>query len=447
MSEFPKGFLWGAACASYQCEGAWDEDGKGPSIWDDFCHEKGNIVGDDTGDVACDTYRLYEEDAELMRQTNIKVYRFSVSWPRILPEGTGKVNEAGLAYYDRLIDALIKRGIEPWVTLYHWDLPSALQRKGGWLNRDTAVAFGEYAAILAKRFDGCVKTYMTLNEPECVVRLGYGNGIHAPGWKLSEREQAHIMQNLVLAHGIASTALRKNSSIPIQIGVVPCGRLCYPLTDSPKAREASYRTTFDLSQGDWVFTFNSFLDSLMFHRYEDSAPDFLKEAIAAVPQSDWALVEKPDFIGINVYQGDGTDENGVIAKRPDGFPLTAVKWGVTPEVMHYGPLHLHRRYGLPMYITENGQSCNDRVFLDGKVHDPDRIDFLNRYLLELKKSIDEGAPLLGYLHWSFLDNFEWSQGYSERFGLVYVDYATQKRTLKDSALWYAQVIKTNGGNL
>lgn len=446
MSEFPKGFLWGAACASYQCEGAWDEDGKGPSIWDDFCHDKGkkHVVSDDTGDIACDTYHRYEEDAELMRKAGLQAYRFSVSWPRIFPQGTGEVNEAGLAYYDRLIDALLKRKIEPWVTLYHWDLPSALQKKGGWLNRDTAAAFGEYAAVLAKRFDGRVKTYMTLNEPACIVALGYGNGIHAPGLKLSDRDQADCMQNLVLAHGIASKALRKNSSVPLQIGVVPCGRLCYPLSDTPEAAEASYRATFDLSRDSWAFTFNSFLDSCIFHRYDDSAPDFLKEAIAAVPQSDWNLIEPPDFIGVNVYQGDGTDENGSIARRYEGFPVTAVKWGVTPEVMRFGPRHLYRRYGLPMYITENGQACNDRIFLDGQVHDPDRIDYLHRYLLELRKGIEEGAPVKGYLQWSFLDNFEWAAGYAERFGIVYVDYPTQRRILKDSARFYAKVIKSNG---
>ena len=449
MSGFPKDFVWGAACAAFQCEGAWDADGKGPSIWDDFCHDKGkgHVLNDDTGDVACDTYHRYEKDVDLMREINLGVYRFSVSWPRVLPNGTGQVNEAGLAYYDRLIDALLKRGIEPWVTLYHWDLPSALQKKGGWLNRDTAVAFGEYAALLARRFNGRVKTYMTINEPACIVQLGYGSGTNAPGLRLSERDQAVCMQNLVLAHGFASKALRANSTLPLQIGAVPCGRLCYPLEDTPEGIDASYHATFKLLPNNWAFTFNSFLDSCIFHRYDDDAPDFLHEAIATVSQSDWDMVEKPDFIGVNVYHGNATDENGQFVKPYPGFPLTATKWSFTPEVMRYGPRHLYRRYGLPMYITENGQSCNDRIFLDGKVHDPDRIDYIHRYLLELKKGIEEGTPVRGYLHWSFLDNFEWALGYNERFGLVYVDYRTQERILKDSARWYAQVIKCNGSNL
>lgn len=445
--SFPKGFLWGAACAAFQCEGAWDADGKGPSIWDTFCHDIGkeHVRNDDTGDVACDFYHRYGEDIALMKQAGLQAYRFSVSWPRVLPKGTGEVNEAGLAYYDRLIDALLNAGIEPWVTLYHWDLPSVLQEKGGWCSRSTVDAFAEYAALLAKRFDGRVKTYMTINEPQCVVGLGYGDGVHAPGLKLSQAEQALCMHHLVLAHGAASGALRKNSSIPLQIGAVPCGRLCYPLTDTPKARQAAYDASFRLSQDDWTFTFNVYMDAVVHHTYGENAPAVLRELERT--ERDWALVEKPDFLGVNVYQGDAVNEDGSRAGYCPGYPVTALKWRVTPEVMRYGMLNLYRRYGLPIYITENGQSCNDRVFLDGKVHDPDRIDYLHRYLLELKKAIDEGADIRGYLQWSFLDNFEWAYGYDERFGCVYVDYATQQRILKDSAHWYAQVISSNGAML
>ncbi len=447
--SFPKGFVWGAACAAYQCEGAWDADGKGPSIWDDFCHEDGksHVSNNDTGDVACDFYHRYEEDIALMKQIGLKVYRFSVSWPRVMPNGTGEVNEAGLAFYDRVIDTLLSQGIEPWVTLYHWDLPSSLQKAGGWLNRATVDAFAGYAAILAKRFDGRVKTYMTINEPQCVVGLGYGNGEHAPGLKLSNEERATCMHHVVLAHGVGARALRENSTSPVQIGVVPCGRLCYPLTDSPATREAAYQASFRLTEEDWTFTFNAFMDAVMFHKYDDDAPAFLREFAKSVPQSEWDLVEKPDFLGVNVYHGGGTDESGKIARRPEGFPLTATKWPVTPEVLHYGPMNLYRRYKLPIYITENGQSCNDRVYLDGKVHDPERIDYLHRYLRELKKAIAEGVPVLGYLHWSFMDNFEWASGYDDRFGLVYVDYQTQQRILKDSALYYADIIRTNGETL
>ena len=343
--SFPKGFLWGAACAAYQCEGAWDMDGKGSSIWDDFSHdtEKGHVSNDDTGDVACDFYHRYEEDIALMKQMGIQTYRFSINWPRVLPNGTGEVNEAGLAFYDRVIDTLLKHGIEPWVTLYHWDLPSALEKAGGWRNRATVDAFEAFATIIARRFDGRVKTYMTVNEPQCVVGLGYGNGVHAPGLKLSNIEQATCMHHLVLAHGVAATALRKNSTTPIRIGVVPCGRLCYPQIDSPAGRDAAYEASFRLTEEDWAFTFNYFMDCLMFHRLDEDAPAFLQEFIASVPQSDWDLVEKPDFLGVNVYHGGPVDESGTPVKRAPGFPLTATKWPVTPEVLHFGTINLYKR--------------------------------------------------------------------------------------------------------
>ncbi len=441
--SFDKGFLWGVACAAYQCEGAWDADGKGPSIWDEFSHTKGNVRNGDTGDVACDTYRLYKEDIALMKQLGIQVYRFSISWPRVIPNGTGAVNEAGLRYYDDLIDTLLENGIAPWVTLYHWDLPSPLQAAGGWMNRATVDAFKDYAAVLAKRFDGRVTHYMTINEPQCVVGLGYGSGQHAPGLKLSKEEQALGMHHLVLAHGVGAKALRENSSGPIQVGLAPCGRLCYPEQDTPTGREAAYHASFRLTEEDWTFTFNIFMDSIMFRRYDDDVPAFLKTFEKSIPQSDWDLIEKPDFLGVNVYGGTAVTEMGEPVGHIPGFPLTATKWKVTPEVMRFGMLNLYRRYGLPIYITENGQSCNDRVFLDTKVHDPDRIDFLNRYLVELRKAAQEGVPVRGYFHWSFLDNFEWNEGYDERFGIVYVDYTTQQRILKDSAIWYAGVIASN----
>ena len=398
MKQFPEQFLWGVACASYQCEGAWNEDGKGPSIWDDFCHDPaGHIRNGDTGDIACDVYHRFREDIALMKKLGIKAYRFSISWPRVIPDGDGEVNEAGLRFYDELVDELLKNGIEPLITLYHWDLPSALQDKGGWLNRDIVAAFGRYAELIAERFRGRVRRYMTINEPPCITVLGYGSGIHAPGLQLNDEKLAQIFHILALAHSEAYRRIKAAAGSETRVGIVPCGRLCYPLEDTPENREAAYRATFDLS--------------------------------------------------INVYNGECVDTAGKAAGRWPGFPLTATKWPVTPEVMHYAPLNLYRRYGLPMMITENGQSCNDRIFRDGQVHDPERIDFLHRYLLELHKAIEEGAPLEGYLQWSFLDNFEWSDGYGERFGIVYVDYPTQRRIPKDSAFWFGRVIESNGALL
>ena len=449
MKQFPETFLWGAACAAYQCEGAWNEDGKGRSIWDDFCHDRsaGHIRNDDTGDVACDSYHRFREDTALMAAHGIKAYRFSISWPRVIPDGDGEVNEAGLRFYDELVDELLKHGIEPLVTLYHWDLPSALQDKGGWLNRDIVAAFGRYAEIIAARFRGRVSRFMTINEPQCITVLGYGAGIHAPGLRLSEEKQAQVFHHLALAHSEAQRRIKAVLGDAAQVGIVPCGRLCYPEQDTAENRESAYRASFDLSRDRWGFTFNIILDSLIHRGYDPSAPDAVKRFAAGIPASDWALMETPDFIGVNVYNGEMVDAEGAPVKPYAGFPMTATKWLVTPEVMHYGPVNLFRRYGLPLYITENGQSCNDRVFLDGKVHDPDRIDFLHRYLLQLYRAIEEDVPVGGYLQWSFLDNFEWSEGYNERFGIIYVDYPTLRRIPKDSAAWYRDVIESNGARL
>lgn len=443
MSKFPKNFLWGVACASYQCEGAWDTDGKGRNIWDDYCHDTThqNIKDGDTGDVACDSYHRFREDVALMKAHNVQVYRFSISWARVIPDGDGDVNEKGLQYYDDLVEELLANGIEPWITLYHWDLPSALQDKGGWLNRDIVKTFGRYTRVIAERFKGRVTHFMTINEPQCVAQCGYLNGNHAPGWKLSWEMVAQVYHHICLAHSEAQRVLKEVCGPDTLVGAVPCGSLAYPEVDTPEGREASYHASWDLSHG---WNFNIFLDPLILHRYDDSANDSIKRFAKTIDPKDWDLMEKPDFLGLNIYNGFAVNEKGEPVKRAPGAPVTACKWPVTPEVMRYGPQHIFRRYGIPMYITENGLSCNDKVYMDGKVHDPERIDFLNRYLLELSKGIEDGAPVGGYLQWSFLDNFEWGQGYSERFGLIYVDYTTCERIPKDSAAWYAKVIESNG---
>ena len=444
MVKFPSDFIWGAACAAYQCEGAWSEDGKGPSIWDDFCHELGNqhVNNGDSGDVACDCYHRFKEDVALMKQHNLRAYRFSISWPRVIPDGDGDVNEAGLKYYDALVDELLANGIEPMITLYHWDLPSALQLKGGWQNRQIADWFARYARIVAERFKGRVARYMTINEAQCITLLGYGIGIHAPGLKLPGEELARIYHNIALAHSAAQRAI-KAVAPEAQVGFVPCGNLCYPVVDTPENRDVAYRASFEYSER-WGFNFNVVLDSLVLRRYDDTAPAVLKKFAATIPASDWEQMEAPDFIGINIYQGQPVDAAGKSVPRPAGHPLTACKWPITPAVMHYGPLHVYRRYKLPIIISENGLSCNDVEFLDGKVHDPDRENYLHRYISELSKAIQDGAQVFGYLHWSFLDNFEWNSGYDERFGLIFVDYATQRRIPKDSAKWFAKVVETNG---
>ena len=446
MVQFPSDFIWGVACASYQCEGGWDADGKGPNIWDDFCHREGGspVKGNDNGDVACDSYHRYREDIALMKRHNVKAYRFSIRWARVMPDGDGALNEAGLAYYDDLVNGLLENGIEPMITLFHWDLPSALQYRGGWLNREIVDIFARYADVVARRFAGRVKRYMTINEPQCIA-LGYYSDAMAPGWRCPDEDVARVFHHIALAHSAAMRAI-KAVDPDAQVGLVPCGRLCFPREDTPAGREAAYRASFDLS-GRWMFNFNIIMDSVILRRYVESAPALVKKFAAIIPKGDWEAMMAPDFIGVNVYHGTMVDAEGRDIDAAPGAPLTACKWGITPEVMHYGPMNLYRRYGLPIIITENGLSCNDIVFRDGQVHDPKRIDFLHRYLTELAKAIAEGVPVLGYLQWSFLDNFEWASGYSERFGIIYVDYATLARIPKDSARWYAKVIETNGACL
>lgn len=445
MVQFPKDFVWGVACASYQCEGAWDADGKGPNIWDDFCHEiNGNhVLGGDTGDVACDVYHRFREDIALMKAHNVRAYRFSISWARVIPDGDGAVNEAGLRFYEELVDALLEAGIEPMITLYHWDLPSALQMKGGFLNRDIVEAFGRYAGIVAERLADRVRFWMTINEPQCIAWLGYATGVLAPGWKLGGEYVARVYHNIALCHSAGQRAI-KAARPDAQVGIVPCGRLCFPAEDTPENLEAAYRATFDLSGEGWGFSQNIILDSLILRRYDESANAYIRRFAETIPASDWAQMETPDFLGLNIYNGTRVGPDGKPTPALVGGQLTACKWPITPEVLRYGPAMIYRRYGLPIYISENGLSCNDIVFLDGKVHDPKRIDFLHRYLTALSQAIADGVPVKGYLQWSFLDNFEWASGYSERFGLVYVDYATQRRIPKDSAAWYARVIATNG---
>ena len=448
MAQFPKDFVWGVACAAYQCEGAWNEDGKGPNIWDDFCHEVGgtHVLNGDNGDVACDSYHRIDEDIALMKAHGVQAYRFSISWARVIPDGDGAINPKGLEYYSELVDKLIAVGIEPLVTLYHWDLPSALNFKGGWLNRDIVSAFGRYARVVAERFGDRVKKYMTINEPQCITALGYGAGLHAPGWKLSDEDLARVYHVIALSHSEAQRQI-KAVNPAAQVGIVPCGGMYSPREDTPENREAAYQASFDMSFDRWSFHFNCCIDELFFHAYPDTAPEGVKRFLATVPADEWDKMEKPDFLGLNIYNGGTVDAQGKPVPRYRGAPLTACKWPVTPEILHYGPMHIYRRYGVPVYISENGVSCNDVIFLDGQVHDPERIDFLHRYLLALSEAIAEGTPVLGYMQWSFLDNFEWASGYDERFGIIYVDYPTLRRIPKDSAKWYKEVIESNGAIL
>lgn len=444
---FPKNFIWGAASSAYQTEGASRADGGGASIWDAFCHIPGKVVDGNTGDVACDGYHRYREDIGLLTSLGLSAYRFSTSWARVDPEGTGCWNEAGLDYYERVVDACLEAGVAPWVTLYHWELPQAVEERGGWLNRDTAEAFARYAEHMAKRLLGKAAGWFTLNEPQCSCYMGYGTGQHAPGKKLSPEEVFRCFHHQNLAHGLALRAI-KAAYPEAGVGIAATGRLCCPATESVDDVAAAREASFDCSR-DWAFTYPVVLDPVCLGHYPDGV---LTEYAASLPRRDLALVHAvPDFLGLNIYNGQavraGADGKPEYLPRPTGHPRTSLKWPITPEVMRWGPRFLHDRYGLPLYISENGMGCNDKVFLDGTVHDPDRIDFLRRYLLELMRGSEEGAALRGYFHWALTDNFEWHNGYSERFGLFFVDYERMQRIPKDSAAWFSQMVASNGQGL
>ena len=453
MAEFPKGFVWGAATAAYQVEGGAGEDGKGRSIWDVFSHTPGCTNRGETGDIACDSYHRWGEDIGLLRAMHLKAYRFSVAWTRIAPTGGTDWNEAGFAYYDRMVDALREAGIEPYLTLYHWDLPQALEEKGGWRNEDTARAFAVYAAKLAEHFRGRVHQWFTFNEPACIVGMGYGNGLHAPGLKLPLEGQVTCWQNILYAHCLAQQAIHAADPAN-QVGFVSTGRLCYPVKETPENIAAARALTFACPDDDWTFTHTMSFDPLCLGHWPDVSlcGPRLAAAIAAVPQhiTEVLPLGKPDMLGLNVYNGAPVEmgKNGpCYVERPAGWPHTAMHWPVEPECLNWGMRLLAERYGLPMYITENGLSCTDKIYRDGKVHDPDRIDFLARYLNALSEGIRNGADVRGFFHWSLLDNYEWHSGYDERFGLVFVDYATGRRIPKDSAAWYGSVAESNGENI
>jgi len=446
--SFPKDFVWGAAAASYQVEGGAYEDGKGLSVWDMFCRQPGKIWEGNTGDVACDHYHRYQEDARLMGEIGLKAYRLSISWPRVIPEGVGAVNEKGLAFYDRLIDALLENGVQPWVTLFHWDYPCDLYCRGGWLNRESSDWFAEYTRVIVDRLSDRVSNWMTLNEPQIFIGLGHHSGQHAPGLQLGFSDVLLAAHNALLAHGKAVQVLRAQAKTEPVIGVVPVGVTRIPATDSPADIEAARARMFSVwSKNCWNNTW--FADPMVLGKYPEDGMKLFEGEMPEVPDGDMKTICQPlDFYGTNIYSGQvicSTGDGGSRSvKSSDGPPLTTMEWQVIPEALYWGPRFLWERYKLPIVIAENGMANCDWIHLDGKVHDPQRIDFLTRYLSELKRAIDDGVVAKGYFLWSITDNFEWAQGYKQRFGLVYVDYPTQKRILKDSAYWYKDVIVANG---
>ena len=452
VNPFPKDFTWGVATAAYQVEGAASEDGRGPSVWDTFSKKPGAVFEGHTGDVACDHYHRYKEDVALMKTLGAKSYRFSVSWTRLLPEGTGTPNPKGFDFYNRLLDELAKANIHPMCTLFHWDFPEALYKRGGWLNRDVADWFADYVALVADKLGDRVKLWVTQNEPQCYIGMGLRDGVHAPGDKLKDGQYLLAAHNSMRAHGKAVQALRAHTKPDSKIGYVLSTQLTQPASEMPGDVEAARQAVFAVrDRNQWNNSW--WMDPVLLGHYPEDGLKLYGKDLPSFPAADLTEMKQPiDFIGMNIYKADtwrqGKDGKPEQVPTPPGYPRSGVDWQpISPGCMYWGPRYFHEKYKLPMSITENGLSTRDQIFLDGKVHDPQRADFMHRYLMELGRALREGLPITGYYAWSILDNFEWSDGYKQRFGLVYVDYQTQKRIPKESFDWYKKVIASNGASL
>ena len=437
-SRFPSDFVWGAATASYQIEGAAHEDGRGESVWDRFCATPGNVRGGDTGDVACDFYHRYRDDIRLMKELGLDAFRFSIAWPRVFPSGRGRVNEAGLDFYDRLVDEVLANGIEPFATLFHWDTPQALEDSGGWTVRATADAFVEYAEVVVARLGDRVRHWITHNEPWVHAWIGHAWGEHAPG-RTSEADAVAAAHHMLLSHGWAVDAIRK-SSPDARVGITLNLSHAYPASDTPEDEAAAYRV--DGEGNRW------FLDAVYRGSYPADLLDRNELVAPFVQDGDLDVISAPiDFLGVNNYfrfvaragrNGDGPQ----IVKDPDA-PATDMGWEVHPESLYKLLVRVARDYApRAIYVTENGAAYGDVRAHDGGVHDPERIEYLQGHIDAVLRAAADGAPMKGYFVWSFLDNFEWSMGYSKRFGIVYVDYPTLERVPKDSFYWYRDLIAT-----
>ncbi|MBN2211859.1 MAG: beta-glucosidase [Sedimentisphaerales bacterium] len=449
---FPEMFHWGVATAAYQIEGAANLDGKGLSVWDMMCRRPGAVFENHNGEVACDHYHRFREDVAIMKELGVKAYRLSISWPRVLPEGIGKVNDKGMAFYHQLIDSLRENDIEPFVTLFHWDYPQTLFQRGGWLNPDSSNWFAEYTRVVIDALSDRVNHWITLNEPQCFIGLGHYRTEHAPGLSLTLPDVLKAAHHVLLSHGKAVQTIRQYSKQPTNIGYAPVGDLAVPDDETAAADvDAAREETFSIKPGSF---FNSvfWMDPILLGHYPEQSRESYGLVRDDISDADMAIIREPiDFLGVNIYNARRVtaDQKGKpqILSRPAGYWQTAMDWPVEPTALYWGPKFFHERYNIPIIITENGMANQDCVSADGRVHDPQRIEFLRRYLRQLGRAYADGVKVQGYFIWSLLDNFEWAYGYSKRFGIVYIDYATQQRICKDSAYWYKQVIATNGAIL
>ncbi|HZQ50850.1 MAG TPA: GH1 family beta-glucosidase [Bryobacteraceae bacterium] len=442
--QFPASFRWGCATAAYQIEGGAKDGGRGPSIWDTFSHTPGKVYQNQNGDVADDDYHRYKEDIQLLKSLEATIYRFSVSWPRIFPEGTGQPNEQGVDFYRRVVDQLRANDIEPFCTLFHWDLPQALQDKyGGWQSRETSKAFAEYAGYVAQRLSDRIQHFFTMNEFSSFIDLGYGEGRFAPGLRLAPKELNQTRFNAVLAHGLAVQAIRAKAKPGTKVGLAENLRSGAPVIEAEPHIKASAQATRLLNA--------QYVTVIMEGKYPD---EFLTEAGANVPKytpEDLKIIGSPlDLLGLNIYnptyiRADDSPRGFAVVPNPSSFPHMASPWlYVGPEGLYWAPRHVSEIWNIKdIYITENGCSSSDVLTPDGHIYDTDRVMFLRNYLISLHRAVSEGFPVNGYFLWSLMDNFEWADGYSKRFGIYYVDYETQKRIPKLSAFFYRDTIKQN----
>jgi beta-glucosidase len=440
---FPKNFVWGVAAAAPQIEGAAFEDGKGESVWDRFARQPGRIHNGDTLDVACDHYHRYREDFALMRKLGVKHYRLSLAWPRIYPSGRGAINQKGADFYHRLLDALLEAGITPWVTMFHWDLPQALEDIGGWRVRATPEAFGAYADTIVRAYGDRVKHWITLNEMRCFTVLAYGDTLRPPGVVESTQVVNQTYHHAILAHGHGVRAVREHGGRGARVGLTDDSTVTVPLTETAEDIAAARAKFVELNLRS--------IDPIFRGRYSSQYLRLTGNDRARVARGDFDLIGLPtDFFGFNIYTGvfvrSGRRGRPEQLPFPPSYPAPEGSWWLKllPRALYWGPRHMTDVYGpKAIYITENGAGYNDEPPVDGEVLDLHRLEYVRQCLTELHRTIRDGAPVRGYFLWSFLDNFEWLDGYSRRFGICYTDYATQQRTPKLSARWYSQVMRLN----
>ncbi len=437
-TKFPKSFLWGCAASAYQIEGAVDADGRMPSTWDEFCTRPGAIWEGQSGRVACDHYHRWEEDLDLIARIGFQSYRFSTAWPRILPEGTGRVNPLGLDFYDRLTDGLLARGIKPMLCLHHWDLPLTLEKRGGWRKRETAKAFGEYASCVARRLGDRVHLWAPFNEIPVIIHEGFTTGNFPPGAKESQQVIRQVAHHLLLAHGLAVQAIRAEAKTP-EVGLIHNSHVPLPFSEHPDDVDAARRRCAE--KNGWL------LDAIFRGRYPEAERRRLGANAPKITPGDMKIISQPlDYFGLNFYfSPEVVHADGAVRPVERHFPRTDTNWPITEDGIYWGLRWHYDLYKPPvLYVTENGCGFPDKMTAEGRVDDYARIAYLRSHLRMTRRALDDGLPVRGYFIWSILDNFEWACGYSKRFGLVHVNYETLQRTPKASAEWVSRVIRDNG---